>query len=68
MHKIENELQIKQLEFENQKIKQELELEARAKSKTEYDVTKSIRLVPKFQEKDVDKCFIHFEKIAENLK
>ena len=64
----EVELQIKQLEFETQKMKHELELEARAKSKTEFDVSKSIRLVPKFQEKDVDKYFIHFEKIAENLK
>ena len=64
----ELELQIKQLEFDTQKMKHELELEARAKSKTEFDVSKSIRLVPKFQEKDVDKYFIHFEKIAENLK
>ncbi|XP_062586991.1 uncharacterized protein LOC134248592 [Saccostrea cucullata] len=64
----EHELQIKKLEFETQKIKHELELEAKAKSKSDFDVTKNIRLVPKFQEKDVDKYFIHFEKIAENLK
>ena len=39
------------------------------KQKTEYnfDVTKHIRLVPPFQEKDVDKYFLHFEKVAENL-
>ncbi|XP_061190377.1 uncharacterized protein LOC133198276 [Saccostrea echinata] len=64
----EHELQIKKLEFETQKVKHELELEARARSKSDFDVTKNIRLVPKFQEKDVDKYFIHFEKIAENLK
>ena len=52
--------------FNTQKIKHELELETRARSKTEFDVSKSIRLVLKFQEKDVDKCFIHFEKIAEH--
>ena len=39
------------------------------KQKTEYnfDVTKHIRLVPPFQEKEVDKYFLHFEKVAENL-
>ena len=64
----ELELQVKQLEFETQKKNHELELEARATSKTEFNVSKSIRLVPKFQEKDFDKYFIHFEKKAENLK
>ena len=40
------------------------------KQKIEYnfDVTKHIRLVPPFQEKEVDKYFLHFEKVAENLK
>ena len=39
------------------------------KQKTEcnFDVTKHIRLVPPFQEKEVDKYFLHFEKVAENL-
>ena len=39
------------------------------KQKIEYDfdVTKHIRLVPPFQEKKVDKYFLHFEKVAENL-
>ena len=32
-----------------------------------FDVTKHIRLVPQFQEKEVDKYFLHFEKVAENL-
>ena len=42
----------------------------RPKQKIEYnfDVTKHIRLVPPFQEKEVDKYFLHFEKVAENLK
>ena len=40
-----------------------------SKQKIEYnfDVTKHIRLVPPFQEKEVDKYFLHFEKVAENL-
>ena len=33
-----------------------------------FDATKNIRLVPKFQEADVDKYFLHFEKIADSLK
>ena len=39
------------------------------KEKIEYnfDVTKHIRLVPPFQEKEVDKYLLHFEKVAENL-
>ena len=32
-----------------------------------FDATKHIRLVPSFQEKEV-KYFLHFEKVAENLK
>ncbi|CAH3156176.1 unnamed protein product, partial [Pocillopora meandrina] len=33
-----------------------------------FVVTKHIRLVPPFQEKDINKYFLHFEKIASNLK
>jgi hypothetical protein len=35
-------------------------------SKT-FDVTRNIRLVHPFQEEGVDKYFLHFEKVAENL-
>ena len=35
---------------------------------SEFDAAKNIRLVPKFQEKSVDKYFPQFEKIAANLK
>ena len=50
----------------------EIEMQERAnqpKQKIEYnvDVTKHIRLVPPFQEKEVDKYFLHFKKVAENL-
>ena len=33
-----------------------------------FDVSKHIRLVPPFQEKKVDKYFVHFEKIANSLE
>ena len=50
----------------------EIEMQERAnqpKQKIEYnfDVTKHIRLVPPFQEKEVDKYILHFEKVAENF-
>ena len=50
----------------------EIEMQERAnqpKQKIEYnfDVTKHIRLVPPFQEKEDDKYFLQFEKVAENL-
>ena len=32
-----------------------------------FDVARNIRLVPKFIEKSVDKYFLQFEKVAENL-
>ena len=33
-----------------------------------FDPTRHVRLVPPFQEKEVDKYFSYFEKVAENLK
>ena len=67
------EIEKEKLQFEL-KMK-ELELEGKSKSKPlpldsgkSFDVTKHIRLVPPFQEKEVDKYFLHFEKVAENLK
>ena len=36
-------------------------------SNSNFEVTKYIKLVPPFQE-DVDKYFLHFEKVAESLK
>ena len=60
---------------EREKIRErmrEIEMQERANQpmqKIEYnfDVTKRIRLVPPFQEKEVDKYFLHFEKVAEDL-
>ena len=60
---IELPVRMKELEMQNKTIKlQPLD------SGAHFDVTKHIRLVPPFQEKEVDKYFLHFEKVAENLK
>ena len=33
-----------------------------------FDIGKHIRFVPPFQESEVDKYFMHFDKIATSLK
>ena len=68
----EREREKREKEREFQLRMREIEMQERAnqpKQKIEYnfDVTKHIRLVPPFQEKEVDKYFLHFEKVAENL-
>ena len=71
----ENErlLQEKEKERQYNLRMKELELQDKVKTKpldlgTHFDVTKHIRLVPPFQEKEVDKYFLHFGEVAENLK
>ena len=54
---------MKELQMQNKIVKpQPLDFDVR------FDITKHIRLVPLFQEKEVDKYFLHFENVAENLK
>ena len=61
--KFDTELRMKELEMQNKMLKlQPLDFGIH------FNVTKHIRLVPPFQEKEVDKYFLHFEKVAENLK
>ena len=61
--KFDAELRMKELELQNMTVKRQS-----LDSGAHFDVTKHIRLVPPFQEKEVDKYFLHFEKVAENLK
>ena len=68
----EREREEREKEIEFQLRLREIEMQERAnqpKQTIEYnfDVTKHIRLVPPFQKKEVDKYFLHFEKVAENL-
>ena len=62
--KLDFQLKMKELELQEKTKPKILPLDT---SKT-FDVTKHIQLVPPFQEKEVDKYFLHFEKVAENLK
>ena len=61
--KFDAELKMKELELQNMTVKRQS-----LDSGAHFDVMKHIRLVPPFQEKEVDKYFLHFEKVAENLK
>ena len=78
-HQMEEKERQERLAFEKQKFEKELEAKmaleqakldkhGSSSSSEKFDATKNIRLVPKFQETEVDKCFLHFEKIAESLK
>ena len=71
----ENErlLQEKEKERQSNLRMRELEMQDNVKTNsldlgTHFDVTKHIPLVPPFQEEEVDKYFLHFEKVAENFK
>ena len=67
------------LAFEKEKFEKELEAKmaleqakldkhGSSSSFEKFDAAKNIRLVPNFQETEIDKYFLHFENIAESLK
>lgn len=68
----EHEYKMKDLEVAQAIRLKELEIKARESGLTlptdRFDVTRSIRLVPPFNEKEVDKFFAHFERVATVLK
>ena len=67
----EREIELKKLELQNNVELKKLETESKAShadTECKFDVTKFIRSVPPFQDKDVDQYFLHFEKIANSLK
>ncbi|PFX11776.1 hypothetical protein AWC38_SpisGene24381 [Stylophora pistillata] len=69
--RLEKEKLAFQHEMEMNKLEVQIQLglvSGSEKHRENFDVTKHIRLVPPFQETDVDKYFLHFEKVAESLK
>ena len=69
------ELQRNKMELEKVKIQQEtrlrevdLAIRGRKESHDSFEVTKQARLVPKFEEANVDRYFAHFERTALNLR
>ena len=75
----ESQVRLKELEIREKELSVQLrlrELERERESPTPtpvrtvstFDVSKHIKFVPPFQEKEVDKYFLHFEKIATSLE
>ena len=67
------ELELRHKELELQLKVKELEIQSKSSSNVQlhsnaFDVTRHIRLVPQFQEKEVDKYFLHFEKLAKTME
>ena len=69
--RLEKEKMELQHEYEMKKLEVQLKLGSDPcveKYSAKFDVTKHIKFVPPFQQADVDKYFLHFEKVAGNLK
>jgi len=67
-------LEIEKLRMENELKMKELELKAKhpevqfqGSRPSGFDASRHVRLVPPFSEKEVDKYFLHFEKVAKSL-
>ena len=67
--KIEADKELEKARMENKFKEDELRFrrDSDENSRNEFDLTKYVKLVPQFNESDVDKYFQHFEKIAKNL-
>ncbi|XP_023932287.1 uncharacterized protein LOC112042257 [Lingula anatina] len=66
--RLEREERDKDRQFQLEKLRLEHSERSTSHVRYEFDAAKNIRLVPKFQEKSVDKFFPQFEKIAEHLQ
>ena len=68
--KEDREFRLKQQELELEMKRLEIQVNSSTSSGTSrssvFDFTKHIRMVPPFQEQEVDKYFLHFEKVAKN--
>ena len=61
-HELKHEREMKALELNARRIAHEESIA------TKFDLGKNVRLVPPFNESEVDKYFQHFERVAQNLK
>ena len=67
--KIEADKELEKARMENKFKEDELRFrrDSDENRRNDFDLTKYVKLVPQFNESDVDKYFQHFEKIAKNL-
>ena len=73
----ESQLKLKELEIREKELSIQLRLKeleiptsstSKLPSESQFDISKQIRFIPPFQEKEVDKYFLHFEKVATSLE
>ena len=70
----ESQLRLKELEIDEKELSRQLRLKelevltSKSPSESQFDISKQIRFVPPFQEKEVNKYFLHFEKVATILE
>ena len=62
---IEARMREKELELKMKEI--ELQASQRSHESEKFDVSRNIRLVPPFKDTEIDKYFLHFEKVAVSL-
>ena len=67
--KIEADKELEKARMENKFKEDELRFrrDSDENRRNDFDLTKYVKLVPQFNESDVDRYFQHFEKIAKNL-
>ena len=67
--KIEADKELEKARMENKFKEDELRFrrDSDENRRNDFDLTKYVKLVPQFNESDVDKYFQHFEKIAKDL-
>ena len=76
LRELEFEMRHRELEIKNRELDLEmkrLDVQKSPQSSVQnsspvFDVSRNIRMVPKFNEKEVEKFFLHFEKVAISLK
>ena len=61
------EVEKAKIEAETRRMELQFRRDSDENRRNEFDVTRYVKLVPQFNESDVDKYFQHFEKIAKNL-
>ena len=61
------EVEKAKIEAETSRMELQFRRDSDENRRNEFDVTRYVKLVPQFNESDVDKYFQHFEKIAKNL-
>ena len=75
----ETQLKVKELELHEKELSVQLRLKeletpvshssvVRPASETKFNISKQINFVPPFQQREVGKYFLHFEKIATSLE